>query len=86
MEKKLSKKEWQEHVRGAEDHAEGIQGYCREHGLGNSSFHYWKKKLGKRLVAQFTPVEILPARASVRALPDAMWLAEFLRAYQGGGA
>ncbi len=86
MEKKLSKQQgWQEHVRKAEEHAEGIKGYCREHGLGNSQFHYWKKKL--RIRPRFTPVEIVAPKARVpRPLPDATWLAEFLRAYERGGA
>ena len=92
MEKKLSKMEWQEHVKRAGGHAEGIKGYCREHDLGNSSFHYWKKKLGMKSPPpmpppRFTPVEIVPAtRAGARQLPNAAWLAEFLHAYGRGGA
>ena len=87
MEKKLLKQGWQEHVRKAEEHAQGIKGYCREHGLGNSQFHYWKKKLSKRPEARFTPVEIVaPKIKMARSLPDAIWLADFLRAYERGGA
>jgi transposase-like protein len=85
MEKKLSKMEWREHVRKAEEHAQGIKGYCREHGLVNSSVHYWKKKWEKKL-PQFTPVEIVPAKRNAARLPDVKWLADFLRAVERGGA
>jgi hypothetical protein len=86
MEKKLMEKEWRAHVRGAEEHAEGINAYCREQGLKNPALHYWKKKLGGP-AAKFTSVEIVAPKArQARPLPDAAWLADFLRAYERGGA
>jgi hypothetical protein len=64
-----------------------VSGYCREHGIGRSRFHYWKKNLAEQKksaasIAPFARVEVVSAEASgAPALPDARWLAEFLARY-----
>jgi hypothetical protein len=85
--RKFSKEEWQIHLSAADKHPQGIKGYCREHGIANSRFHYWKKKLlskGEAKAPTFARVEVLPAREPAEKLPNPKWLAEFLRAYAAG--
>jgi len=72
---------WEKHLLAAAAHTGGIKGYCREHGIGNSRIHYWKKKLSTSCEAKapaFARVEVVPGAR--QELPDPKWLAEFLLA------
>lgn len=84
MEKKLKKKDWQQHLEKAAVHPQGVKGYCRDHSLANSSFHYWKKKFSLPKtphVKPFAAVELV--RPATQKLPDPKWLAEFLLCLSG---
>jgi hypothetical protein len=87
MEKKLTKTDWRGHLEKAEAHPQGVKGYCREHALVNSTFHYWKKKLANPKAAPaeaFAAVEIARPADRGSKLPDPRWLAEFLLCLAGG--
>lgn len=85
MKQANKQEEWQRHIEAAVNHAQGIKGYCREKGLRNSSFHYWKKKLEGRPLGReaFAAVEVISPPRQESGMPDPRWLAEFLRAYAG---
>ena len=84
---KIEREGWAERVEAASRHPGGVSGYCREHGIGRSRLHYWKKNLAEQKksaarVAPFARVEVVAAKASwAPSLPDARWLAEFLARY-----
>jgi hypothetical protein len=87
---KIKKSDWCRHLELAKKHSRGIKGYCRENGIKNSRFHYWKNKLENRSVMPvssgraFAAVEVVSARRG-SAMPDPKWLAEFLVALSSGG-
>jgi len=86
MEKKSKQEEWKRRFVEAQAHPNGIKGYCRENGIHNSRFHYWKKKLESRSVVKpaFSRVEVIAKKSENRKLPDPKWLAEFLLALSEG--
>lgn len=42
---------WEDHLRAWQTSGSSQAGYCREHGLSDKSFLYWKKRLNSARVA-----------------------------------
>jgi transposase-like protein len=77
---------WADRVKEAKKSPGGIAKYCRENGIVKSNFYYWKKKLAETSASPegaspFARVQIIPKIEDPANLPNAKWLAEFLRAY-----
>ncbi len=87
--KAIKSSEWRRHLNLAKEHPRGIKGYCRENGIKNSRFHYWKNKLENKSIMPvssskaFAAVEVVSVRRGC-AMPDPKWLGEFLVALSGG--
>jgi hypothetical protein len=84
---KQDKEFWQGHVEAAENFSGSMSAYCKQNGLAQSQFCYYRKKFLKK--SKFAEVKPVPAPvAEVRQkestsqqqkLPDAKWLAALIR-------
>ena len=89
----ISRKEfWRAHIESAEGFNGTNKEYCLQHGLNPSSFSAHRKKLGysrsKKAASQKAPAfsqvrmtQPIAIEPSSPKLPDAKWLAEFLKAW-----
>ena len=81
---------WAEEVALFAKHTGSLAGFCRSRGLTEIRFRYWEQKLRKPgksktvLVSPFVAMKVEPKLSGV-ALPDARWLAEFLKHLSGTG-
>lgn len=72
-----------------------IRKFCDKEGLKQHTFGYWLTRCGERrrkktaFKSSFLPVVVSTAvneaRPASRGKPDPKWVAEFLRAFLGGG-
>jgi hypothetical protein len=81
-----NKARWQERVRQADKHPEGLSAYCRANNVSLGALNYWRNKGRPKLptVARrpaFIPIQVMAAETEVRSpsLPDAKWLADLIR-------
>ena len=82
---------WESHAVAAEKFNGSHESYCRTEGISAPALRYWRNKARTNPrpvrplpMKAFVPVEVLcdgPARPS---LPDPRWLAELIRALNGG--
>ena len=54
------RKHWSKLIAEQEASGQGIRPFCRERGLGEHSFYYWRKRLRKRKSVQFALLETRP--------------------------
>jgi hypothetical protein len=48
---------WRERIAAQERSGLSVQQFCKEQGLNNPSFYYWRKRLGQRTPVRFALVE-----------------------------
>jgi transposase-like protein len=48
---------WRERIAAQERSGLSVQQFCKEQGLNNPSFYYWRKRLGQRTSVRFALVE-----------------------------
>lgn len=77
------RKRWQGIIAEAEQHPVSVKAYCRENGISAPSLYIMRGKLRKNqeLKKSFSRVEILESRNA--RLPDAEWVATFVRSFLG---
>ena len=39
---------WRQHLRRQEASGQTARGYCRQHGLAETAFHYWRRTIAER--------------------------------------
>ena len=82
-----AKEYWTQHIRAAEDFKGTNKEYCRRVGIKYGNLSSYSKKLGFTKRAEpkksnFTTVEIAKPQTKKSAeLPEAEWLAKFLKAW-----
>jgi len=90
---KSIKEFWIEHIKAAEAFDGTLKDYCQQHDLKMGSMSSYRTKLGysvrrrkllKKKKSDFIPVKVSPNRPILAVslkLPDPIWLAEFLKAW-----
>lgn len=83
-----NEKQWQEHVRLASEHEDGVTSYCRTAGISVKGLGYWRKKFERKprtnphQRSAFIPVQVLASEDAVSSLgrerPDAKWVADII--------
>lgn len=64
--KRYTHKEWQQFIHTWEQSGQGQRAFCREHGLGYSTFCKWRRRLsGTRPSAEPKLIELTPPVARV---------------------
>ena len=82
---------WRAHVEARGSFAGSTKEYCRQHGLKESQYYSWKRRLSSEDKASpFAKVNLArakPQAVKVREskLPDPEWTAKFLLALTSGG-
>ena len=58
---------WRKHLRRQQGAGQSVRDYCREHGLAESSFHFWRREIvrrdceiGTRGPTAFVPIAVQP--------------------------
>jgi hypothetical protein len=62
---------WQKHIQGWRESGISQVGYCREHGLKETAFTYWKGKLtlARSAVSGTSPISLVPIGVKVNVEP-----------------
>jgi len=85
------RKEWQRHIIAAKHGHRSVADYCQEHKISIASFYSWRRKLQSDLENGFVAGAINPfsrlevIKDATLNLPDAKWLADFIRHLSIGG-
>jgi hypothetical protein len=62
-ERKQKESFWRKHVKRQRSGGESVRGYCREHGLKEPAFYWWRRELARREAIptrpSFVPVEVV---------------------------
>ncbi len=79
-----TRSKWRHHVAAVTSSSQSAAAYCRSHNLNLTSFYIWRRKLQGRgtipiVLAEnpFSGLQVI--REAPSNLPDAKWLAEFVR-------
>jgi len=80
-----NRERWQERVRQANQHPEGLSAYCRANDISIGALNYWRKKEQSKSPAlaqrsAFVPIQVMAAETEVPAprLPDSKWVADLI--------
>ncbi|MBL9085024.1 MAG: hypothetical protein JNK76_24685 [Planctomycetales bacterium] len=55
---------WRRRIAEQVHGGQSIQAYCKQHGLANASFHYWKRRLREEAKG-FVPVGVVAAPSTL---------------------
>lgn len=84
-----NKARWQERVKQANRHPEGLTAYCRAHNVSLGALKYWRKKdqakppvpafVQQRRPA-FIPIQVMETENEIQSqrLPDSKWVADLI--------
>jgi hypothetical protein len=90
---------WSEHSRKFAASAQTLQSYCAEQKISHHTFSYWRAELkrvhgtksaAKKSQSKFVPIRIAEpppvhqTTIQIRELPDAKWVADFMRHFLRG--
>lgn len=55
---------WRRRIAEQSHSGQSIQAYCKQHGLANASFHYWKRRLRSE-ARNFLPIGVVASPSTV---------------------
>jgi transposase-like protein len=76
---------WAKLIAAQEDTGQTIRAFCKEHGVADHAFYYWRKRLQKSDPAQSKPVQFALLKTVASGAPLELVLAngEYLRIWNG---